>query len=177
MLLFDTDAPKADFFLSYPFARSMKPGLPKYSHLKLLGKAARRYPSAPSAATLETFDNRYPARDYWIQFDSPEFTSMCPVTGQPDFAAIRIDYVPGKLCIETKSLKFYLASYRHTRSFNEEIVNRILDDLIKACKPRRAIVHGKFAARGGISVTVDAAFPSDAEIPTWRRYKPDSEKP
>jgi 7-cyano-7-deazaguanine reductase len=146
----------------------MKPT--KYSHLKLLGKAAARHPSAPSAATIETFENRYPTRDYWIQFDSPDFTSMCPVTGQPDFAAIRIDYVPDKLCIETKSLKFYLASYRNTRSFNEEIVNRILDDLIKACKPRRAIVHGRFAARGGISVTVDAAFPADAEVPAFRKY-------
>jgi len=144
----------------------------KYKNLTLLGKAVDRYPAAPTAATLETFDNRYPSRHYWIQFDCPEFTSMCPVTGQPDFAAIRIDYVPDKLCIETKSLKFYLASYRNTRSFNEEIVNRILEDLIEACKPRRAIVHGKFAARGGISVTVDAAFPSDAEIPAFRNNPP-----
>jgi 7-cyano-7-deazaguanine reductase len=102
---------------------------------------------------------------------------MCPVTGQPDFAAIRIDYVPDKLCIETKSLKFYLASFRNTRSFNEEIVNRILDDIIKACSPRRAIVHGKFAARGGISVTVDASFPSDTEIPAFRKPAPGSSKP
>jgi len=145
---------------------------PKYTHLKLLGKAAVRYPAAPAAATLETFDNRYPTREYWIRFDCPEFTSMCPVTGQPDFARITIDYVPGKLCVESKSLKFYLASFRNTRSFNEEIVNRILDDLVKACKPRRAIVHGEFAARGGISVTVDAAFPSDEEIPSHRKFAP-----
>jgi len=149
----------------------------KYDHLTLLGKSVGRYPGAPASSTLETFDNKYPARDYWIQFDSPEFTSMCPVTGQPDFAAIRIDYVPDKLCIETKSLKFYLASFRNTRSFNEEIVNRILDDLLAACKPRRAIVHGRFAARGGISVTVDAAFPSDAEIPASRKYAPAGVKP
>ena len=148
------------------------PKPPKYSRLTLLGKAVGQYPGAPAAATLETFDNKYPARDYWIQFEAPEFTSMCPVTGQPDFAAIRIDYVPDKLCIETKSLKFYLASYRNTRSFNEEIVNRILDDLIAACKPRRAIVHGKFASRGGISVAVDAAYPSEAEIPEGRKYSP-----
>ncbi len=151
--------------------------MPKYDHLKLLGKSASRFPSAPSAATLETFENRYPSRDYWIQFDSPEFTSMCPVTGQPDFAAIRIDYVPDKLCIETKSLKFYLASFRNTRSFNEEIVNRILDDFVKACKPRRVLVYGKFAARGGVSVTVDAAFPSDADIPASRKQSPDCPKP
>lgn len=151
----------------------MKPAKSKSSYnLKLLGKAVTRYPAAPSAGTLETFENRYPGRDYWIRFDSPEFTSMCPVTGQPDFAAITIDYVPDKLCIETKSFKFYLASFRETRSFNEEIVNRILDDLVKACKPRRAIVHGRFAARGGISVSVDAAFPSDDEIPSSRKHGP-----
>ena len=124
----------------------------KIPKLKLLGKAVERYPEAPLAETLDTFPNRYPERDYWIRFDSAEFTSMCPVTGQADFAAIRIDYVADKLCVETKSLKYYLASYRTTRSFNEEVVNRILDDLVKACKPRRAIVHGRFAARGGISV-------------------------
>jgi 7-cyano-7-deazaguanine reductase len=144
----------------------------KYTHLKLLGKAAVHYPPSPTAHTLEVFENRNPEREYWIRFDCPEFTSMCPVTGQPDFAEISIDYVPGKICIETKSLKFYLASFRNTRSFNEEIVNRILDDLVKACQPRRAIVHGKFAARGGISVTVDAAFPSDHEIPSHRKRTP-----
>ena len=84
---------------------------------------------------------------------------MCPVTGQPDFASIHIRYVPDKLCIESKSLKFYLASFRHTRSFNEEIVNRILEDLVAVCNPRRMEVHGEFSPRGGISVTVDASFP------------------
>lgn len=147
----------------------------KYNHLKLLGKAAGGYPAEPDSGTLETFENRFPARDYWIRFECPEFTSVCPVTGQPDFAALRIDYVADKLCIETKSLKFYLASFRNTRSFNEEIVNRILDDLILACRPRKALVHGKFAARGGISVTVDAAFPGDAEIPSYRKYEPQAE--
>ena len=149
----------------------------KYTRLKLLGKSAVRHPAAPSARTLETFNNRYQERDYWIRFDCPEFTSMCPVTGQPDFAEIRIDYIPEKLCIESKSLKFYLASFRNTRSFNEEIVNRILDDLVKASKPRRAIVHGKFAGRGGISVTVDAAFPSDDEIPSHRKHKVENSTP
>ena len=147
----------------------MKQRAAKIPTMKLLGKAVERYPEAPSVETLDTFPNRYPARDYWIRFDCPEFTSMCPVTGQPDFAALRIDYVADKLCIETKSLKYYLASYRNTRSFNEEVVNRILDDLVTACKPRRVIVHGKFAARGGISVSVDAAFPSDDEIPASRK--------
>jgi len=133
----------------------------KFDNLKLLGRSDTRFPAAPASTTLETFQNKFSNRDYWIRFESPEFTSMCPVTGQPDFARITIDYVPDLLCIESKSLKFYLASFRNTRSFNEEIVNRILDDLVKACAPRRAIVHGEFAARGGISVTVDASYPEE----------------
>ena len=137
----------------------------KFESLKLLGRSDTRFPSAPTSTTLETFQNKFSKRDYWIRFESPEFTSMCPVTGQPDFARITIDYVPDKLCIESKSLKFYLASFRNTHSFNEEIANRILEDLVKACSPRRALVHGEFAARGGISVTVDAAYP-DSELTT-----------
>ena len=133
----------------------------KYGSLKLLGKAAVHYPDSPSPKTLETFQNEYSRRGYWIRFECPEFTSMCPVTGQLDFAKITIDYVPDELCIESKSLKFYLASYRNTRSFNEEIVNRILEDLVTACRPRQAIVYGEFAARGGISVSVDARYPDD----------------
>jgi len=133
----------------------------KFESLKLLGRSDSHFPPVPASSTLETFQNKFSKRDYWIRFESPEFTSMCPVTGQPDFARITIDYVPDRLCIESKSLKFYLASFRNTRSFNEEIVNRILDDLVKACSPRRVIVHGEFAARGGISVTVDAAYPEE----------------
>jgi 7-cyano-7-deazaguanine reductase len=135
------------------------PNTKDHRGLKLLARSVARYPDKPSAKTLETFENRSPKRDYWIRFDCPEFTSMCPVTGQPDFAAIRIEYVPDRRCIESKSLKFYLASFRNTCSFNEEIVNRILDDILSACAPRRARVHGEFAPRGGISLTVDAAFP------------------
>ncbi|MEI6278110.1 MAG: preQ(1) synthase [Verrucomicrobiae bacterium] len=130
---------------------------------RLLGHSEEKYPGHPSAGILETFPNRFSKRSYWIRFDCSEFTSMCPVTGQPDFAVIHIRYVPDVLCIETKSLKFYLASYRHTRSFNEEIVNRILDDLVEACRPRQMEVHGEFSSRGGISVTVDASLPE--EIP------------
>jgi len=126
----------------------------------LLGRSAAKYPDRPSAKILETFGNRSPERNYWIRFDCPEFTSVCPITGQPDFAEIVIAYVPGARCIETKSLKFYLASFRATRSFNEEVVNRILEDLVAACAPRRAVVHGQFGARGGISVTVHAEYPS-----------------
>lgn len=127
--------------------------------LKLLGSAAAAYPAKPSAGVLETFDNRFPDRDYWVRFDCADFTSLCPITTQPDFAKIRIEYVPDRRCIETKSLKFYLAAFRDTRSFNEEIVNRILDDLVEACAPRKLTVHGEFAARGGITVTVDATHP------------------
>lgn len=139
-----------------PMPRAKSTAMKKF---RLLGSSEARYPDQPTAAVLETFPNKFRKRGYWITFDCSEFTSMCPVTGQPDFAVIHIRYVPEALCIETKSLKFYLASYRHSRSFNEEIVNRILDDLVKACGPRRMEVHGEFSARGGISVTVDASYP------------------
>ena len=134
--------------------------MPKTSRrgLTLLGKAGAPFPKKPSARILETFDNRYPHRDYVIRFECLDFTSLCPITGQPDFAKIMIEYVADARCIETKSLKFYLASYRGTRAFNEEVANRILDDLVAACAPRRAHVHGEFAPRGGITVTVDADY-------------------
>jgi len=127
--------------------------------LTLLGHPAK-FPDEPSVGILETFPNRNAGRDYLITFECMEFTSMCPVTGQPDFAHLRIEYVADELCIETKSLKFYLSSFRNTRSFNEAIVNRILDDLVAACRPRYALVHGEFSPRGGISVTVDAEHPN-----------------
>src|SRR3984885_5012254 len=133
----------------------------KYGSLTLLGRPVSRYPNAPSSKTIETFKNQYANRRYLIKFECADFTSLCPVTGQPDFAKITIEYVPSDRCIETKSLKFYLASYRNTRSFNEEIVNRILEDLLTACRPRQALVHGEFAARGGISISVDAHYPDD----------------
>lgn len=133
---------------------------------RLLGSSEAKYPDRPSSGILETFPNRFSKRSYWIHFDCAEFTSMCPVTGQPDFAIIHIRYIPDKLCIETKSLKFYLTSYRHTRSFNEEIVNRILDDLVEACHPRQMEVRGEFSSRGGISVTVEASHVAEAvDIP------------
>ena len=142
-----------------------KPTKPRKTGLKLLGKSVSSIPDTPAVETLDTFANRYRSRDYWIRFESADFTSLCPVTGQPDFAAITIDYVPDKLCIETKSFKFYLASFRKTRSFNEEIVNRILEDLVAACAPRHLWVHGEFASRGGIGVTVEAFYPADAQRP------------
>jgi 7-cyano-7-deazaguanine reductase len=126
---------------------------------RLLGKSAGSLPAAPARQTLETFPNRSPHRRYWITFDCAEFTSICPITGQPDFARLRIRYIPDQLCVETKSLKFYLASYRHTPSFNEEVTNRILEDLVAACQPREMIVEGFFSARGGIAVSVEARHP------------------
>ena len=142
----------------------------KYGSLTLLGQPVSRYPSAPSAKTIETFENQYANRRYLIKFECADFTSLCPVTGQPDFAKITIEYVPGDRCIETKSLKFYLASYRNTPSFNEEIVNRILDDVVAACSPQEALVYGEFAARGGISLSAEAQYTQDiAEADNSRR--------
>jgi len=129
---------------------------PAPAGLSLLGKSGADFPAVVSPGILETFENRYPQRDYVIRFESDDFTSLCPVTGQPDFAALYIEYVADKRCIETKSLKFYLSSYRNCAAFNEEVANRILEDLVQACKPRRMKVLGEFAARGGISVSVEA---------------------
>ena len=133
----------------------------KSKRLTLLGRSEATVPSAPSAAILETFDNPS-QRPYWIQFQSADFTSLCPITGQADFAEIQIDYQPGTRCLETKSLKFYLASYRNERAFNEAVTNRILDDLVQACDPRRMIVQAEFSARGGISLTITATYPEEA---------------
>jgi 7-cyano-7-deazaguanine reductase len=131
----------------------------KYASLTLLGNSQAAFPVSPQKAKLETFPNAFPQRDYWINIDSPEFTSLCPVTGQPDFAEIYIQYVPNRKCVETKSLKLYLSSYRNVPSFNEEVVNRILDDLVGACQPRRMRVEGKFVSRGGLSLSVVAEHP------------------
>jgi 7-cyano-7-deazaguanine reductase len=106
---------------------------------------------------LETFPNPHPERDYEISMECPEFTCVCPRTGQPDFATIRIRYVPAELCVELKSLKLYLWSYRNEGAFHEAVTNQILDDLVRAIKPRSITVVGDFNVRGGIhtSVTVE----------------------
>lgn len=127
--------------------------------LSLLGRSEHRLPASPDEATLETFPNRTPGRNYTIHLTAADFSSLCPVTGQPDAAHVEIIYIPDATCVETKSLKFYLASYRNHPSFNEAIVNRILDDLVKACAPKQAVVRGQFAARGGIQLTCEARFP------------------
>ena len=106
---------------------------------------------------LETFDNPSPQRDYEVKFTFPEFTSMCPVTGQPDFATITITYIPDRLCVEMKSLKLYFLAYRNKGIFYESVVNTILDDLVDALDPRRMTVIGDFAVRGGTAGTVTAA--------------------
>ncbi len=106
---------------------------------------------------LETFPNPRPERDYTIQIDCPEFTSVCPKTGQPDFGTITVRYVPEATCIELKSLKLYLWSYRDEGAFHEAVINRILDDLAAACKPRFMEVVGDFYVRGGIHTTVTAS--------------------
>jgi 7-cyano-7-deazaguanine reductase len=131
--------------------------------LTVLGRSEAKLPASPTEARLETFQN--PARrNYRIHFETDDFTSLCPVTGQADFARIEIDYVPNRLCVESKSLKFYLASYRNERAFNEAVTNRILDDFVKACAPRKAIVTAQFSARGGIALTVRAEYPDQRRI-------------
>jgi 7-cyano-7-deazaguanine reductase len=130
----------------------------KTSRLTLLGRSDAKLPTSPAEAKLETFPNPS-RRNYWIHFETDDFTSLCPVTGQADFARIDIDYVPDRLCIESKSLKFYLASYRNERAFNEAVTNRILDDFVRACAPRQATVAAQFSARGGIALTVRAEHP------------------
>ena len=127
--------------------------------LTLLGHSEAKLAPSPTEARLETFPNPAPQRNYHIHFETDDFTCVCPVTGQPDFARIDIDYVPDRLCVESKSLKFYLASYRNERGFNEAVTNRILDDFVKACAPREAIVTAQFSARGGIALTVRAEYP------------------
>jgi 7-cyano-7-deazaguanine reductase len=124
--------------------------------LTLLGGKTRDYPSRPEEAKLEAFENSHPGRAYWITFDCPEFTAVCPITGQPDFGHITIRYVPNRLCLESKALKLYLFSFRNVGTFHETAVNRILDDLVKAVRPRRAVVTGRFNPRGGIAITVEA---------------------
>src|SRR5881296_3050077 len=131
----------------------------KTSRLTLLGRSEARIPASPAEARLEIFPNPAPRRNYRIHFETDDFTSVCPVTGQPDFARIDIDYVPDHLCVESKSLKFYLASYRNERAFNEAVTNRILDDFVRVCAPREAIVTAQFSARGGIALTVRAEYP------------------
>ena len=115
-------------------------------------------PEAPSVDQLETFVNPRPGRDYVIEIVCPEFTSLCPLTGQPDFGTITFTYTPGPRCVELKSLKLYLQRYRNEGAFYEAVVNRLLDDFVAACQPLRCRISGAFTPRGGITTTVTCAF-------------------
>jgi len=117
-----------------------------------------RWVTENPATLLETFPNPRPERTYEIAIDCPEFTSMCPKTGLPDFGTIRIRYEPGATCVELKSLKYYLLEFRNRGIFYEAATNQILDDLVQACQPRRMTVTGDFSARGGISTVVRVEF-------------------
>ena len=131
--------------------------------LTQLGSKSTNYQyGGPTENILETFENKYPNREYEIQFLTEEFTSLCPRTGQPDFAKIEINYVPHEKCIETKSLKLYLFSYRQCGSFMETITNRILEDLVSVCQPKEMEVIGRFNARGGVKINVTAGYYKEA---------------
>jgi 7-cyano-7-deazaguanine reductase len=113
------------------------------------------------APALETFPNPRPGRDYEIEIRNPEFTSVCPKTGLPDFGEIRIGYVPGERCLELKALKYYFLEFRNRGIFYEDVINRILDDLVAACQPRRMTVVGDFTVRGGLKTIVRAEYRQD----------------
>ena len=136
----------------------------KKSGLTQLGRKTP-LPASPAQSRLESFPNRHPDRDYTIRFDCPEFTSLCPITGQPDFGRIVIEYVPDRLCIESKSLKLYLGSFRNEGSFAESITNLIRDDLAKACRPRRLTVTADFTPRGGIGIGGVAVYGAAVDKP------------
>lgn len=118
-------------------------------------------PTQPSRE-LETFPNPQTDRDYEIEFDCPEFTCLCPLTGQPDFAHFHISYVPDQLCVELKSLKLYLWSFRDERGFHEKVTNQILNDLVESTQPHWMQVSGEWFVRGGITTTVTATHVKDA---------------
>lgn len=120
-------------------------------NLRALGRTTQ-YPTDYAPDVLETFENKHPGHDYWVRFNCPEFTSLCPITGQPDFAEIRISYIPDCRMVESKSLKLYLFSFRNHGGFHEDCVNVILKDLVRLMEPRYIEVTGLFTPRGGISI-------------------------
>lgn len=120
--------------------------------ITLLGNQGTKYPNDYAPELLETFINKHPDNDYFVKFNCPEFTSLCPITGQPDFAAITISYVPDIRMVESKSLKLYLFSFRNHGDFHEDCVNIIMKDLIRLMDPKYIEVWGKFTPRGGISI-------------------------
>jgi 7-cyano-7-deazaguanine reductase len=126
------------------------------SELKHLKQGDTCYPDRLDSSLLDTFSNPRPGRPYQIHFSSGEVTSLCPVTGQPDFYRVIVDYIPGERCLESKSLKLYFFSFRNTALFAEDMGNRIVDDLFKACSPRWMRVTCRMRPRGGVSLTVTA---------------------
>jgi len=124
----------------------------EFDTVSLLGNQNTKYNYEYDPDVLETFDNKHPGNDYFVKFNVPEFTSLCPQTGQPDFATIYISYIPGEKMVESKSLKLYLFSFRNHGDFHEDCVNIIMKDLIKLMNPRYIEVWGKFTPRGGISI-------------------------
>ena len=123
----------------------------KDENLKALGRETG-YLNTYTPEVLETFENKHPDNDYWVQFNCPEFTSLCPITGQPDFAEIKISYIPGERMVESKSLKLYLFSFRNHGDFHEDCVNKIMKDLVRLMSPKYIEVVGLFTPRGGISI-------------------------
>jgi 7-cyano-7-deazaguanine reductase len=121
-------------------------------NLTKLGSNGTKYPQDYAPEMLETFVNKHQENDYWVKFNCPEFTTLCPITGQPDFATLYISYVPDVKMVESKSLKLYLFSFRNHGDFHEDVVNIIMKDLIKLLDPRYIEVWGKFLPRGGISI-------------------------
>ncbi len=121
-------------------------------NLTKLGSQNNKYSFDYDPTLLETFTNKHPGNDYWVKFNCPEFTSLCPITGQPDYATVMICYVPGDLMVESRSLKLYLFSFRNHGDFHEDCVNIIMKDLIKLMDPKYIEVTGKFLPRGGISI-------------------------
>ena len=121
-------------------------------HLTKLGSNGTTYDFQYDPNLLESFSNKHPDNDYFVKFNCPEFTSLCPITGQPDFATITISYVPDQLLVESKSLKLYLFSYRNHGDFHEDIVNTVMKDLIKVLDPKYIEVFGRFLPRGGLSI-------------------------
>ena len=122
-------------------------------------KSEIRNPKSPDGP-IECFPNRHPDRYYEIKIVAPEFTAVCPRTGQPDFAALTLIYVPDQSCLELKSIKLYLQSYRNRGIFHEHVTNSILDDFVRSCRPRRMTLIGEFNARGGIATTITATYNS-----------------
>ena len=123
----------------------------KEENLQLLGQKSQ-YPTNYDPSVLETFENMHPDNDYWVQFNCPEFTTLCPITGQPDFAELKILYLPDKRMVESKSLKIYLFSFRNHGDFHEDCVNTIMKDLVRLMNPKYIEVIGLFTPRGGISI-------------------------